>query len=220
MKKGINIDNVNSLFLKRSSRKVFCEGFKEIIPCRNNYGSFLCSVIFAVIPAIIIASSSDTVELFVKSVETFNGIILSLFGIVFTGYAFFQALINDDLLVRLLASPQKINEKKVEGSNNKSMLQESNEYFINVMMLDVFAIFISSFLKITIGSMEKDFTLTNSLILNNTIAFVGIFTYFVIMFRIVWEMKSFVFNIFQLFNAHAGSKAIELINQEESKNKS
>jgi hypothetical protein len=212
----IDIENVKKLFSKRSSKEVFCGAFKEIVPRKDNYGSFICVATFALAPAMIIAISNETIDLFVKAVETFNGIILTLFGIVFTGYAFFQALINDDLLIRLMDSSSKTSEKKAKNSSGKSKLQESNEYFVNIMMLDVFAIFISSFLLITVGSLDSSFSLPLKVVCNNTIAFIGMYLYFITMFCIVWEMKSFVFNIFQLFNAHAGSKAIQLINHEKT----
>lgn len=220
MKKEIDFEIVKELFSKRSSRQVLCGAFKEILPRKDNCGSFLCSVVCAIIPAIIIAMSSKTVDLFVKAVETFNSVILALFAIVFTGYAFFQALINNDLLIRLLDSSQKTKNNEIKNAKKKSKLQESNEYFANVMMLDVFAVFISSFLKLTIGSLESDFCLPIKTIYNNIISFVGIYIYFIIMFCIVWEMKSFVFNTFQLFNAHAGSKAIKLLNEEKTEDES
>lgn len=215
MKKNINVENVTRLFSKRSSRDIFCEALKEILPSKDNYVEFLIISVCAFIPAIIIAISSDTINLFVKAMQTLNSTIITLFGIVFMGYAFFQALINEDLLIRLLNSPQKTDSKNKNNTANKSQLQESNEYFANVMMLDVFGTFVNCFMIITIGSIQSDFSLPIKVLYNNIIAFFGILIYFIIMFCIILEMKSFVFNTFQLFNAHAGSKALEILDKEK-----
>ncbi|MCB2361593.1 hypothetical protein [Clostridium estertheticum] len=212
MRKDINIENVKKLFSKRSSRDIFYEAFNEILPRKDSYGTFIVAIVCSIIPAIIISISSGTVNLFVKAIETLNGTILASFGIIFTGYAFFQALLSDDLLLRLLDSTQKNSAKEGESDVEKSKLQESNEYFANIMMLDVFAIFINAFMIITIGSLGSDFSLPIKTSLNNIFAFIGIYIYLSIMFCIILEMKSFIFNTFQLFNAHAGSKAVELLN--------
>ncbi|MNI90086.1 hypothetical protein D3C73_1475710 [compost metagenome] len=83
------------------------------------------------------------------------------------------------------------------------------------MMLIVTAIVTNAVLLLLVGSLPKDFYLPISNNINNTIAATLIRIYFFYMLLLIWEMKSFVFNMFQLFNAHAGSKAIELINGEQ-----
>lgn len=210
----INIDlkNIEKLFLKRSSTQIFMEAFREIYPRKNTCISFIIIFSIALIPASIIGCSEETVELFVSAVGTFNSIILVLFAVVFTGYSFFQALINKEFLLRLLSSTTKLG-----NLSDKSKLQESNEYFTNIMMLDIFSIMINAFLLITFKSLPRDFCLPLDNYINNTLAIILIWFYFALMFLIVWEMKSFVYNTFQLFNAHAGVKVIALLNEQSEK---
>ena len=40
-----------------------------------------------------------------------------------------------------------------------------------------------------------------------------IYIYFSIIAIVLWEIKSFIFNVFQLFNAYAGNKVVEAIRQ-------
>ena len=54
------------------------------------------------------------------------------------------------------------------------------------------------------------------LIYNKVLATFGIGIYFYFIITIVWEMKSFVFNIFQMFNAYAGTKVLNLFKQDHS----
>ncbi|MDQ0086726.1 cation transport ATPase [Paenibacillus anaericanus] len=218
----IDIKKIEKLISKRSSKAVFMEAFIEILPKRENWISFLIFSVIAIIPALIIGVSINTVELFYKAIANLNPIILALFAIVFTGYALFQALINDDLLKRLIIADGATQNKKSKSKDGtskdesgKSKLQENNEYFVKFMMLIVFAIIINAILLLLVGSLPEDFHLPIKNIFNNMLAAISIWAYFVFMILILWEMKSFVFNMFQLFNAHAGSKAIYLLRNEE-----
>ena len=122
-------------------------------------------------------------------VESLNAIILALFGIVFTGYALFQALIDNNMLERMLI---------VKGE--KTTVQISNEYFLNVMLLDIFCIILNTglllLLKVFPIGLLNYGNLTVAII--STIALFCL--YFTIQILVIWEMKSFVFNIFQFFN--------------------
>lgn len=207
-----NLKKVQKLLEKRSSSMVLEEAFGIICPQKENWLSFIIILLMALISAVIIGISNDTVQLYYKAVEIINNVILVLFGVVFTGYAFFQALINNELLKRLIETDvKKDNKKEEQPEDSKSLLQESNEYFVNVMMLNVVEIIINVIQLIIVGSISKDFRLPISLAINNLLASALIGGYFIFSFLIIWEMKSFVYNTFQLFNAHAGAKAIEII---------
>jgi hypothetical protein len=216
---AIDIKKIEKLFSSRSSLDVFKEALFEILPEKKRWVSFVIFGVISAISAALIGVSKDTIDLFYKAISNLNNIILYLFAIVFTGYALFQALMNNDLLKRLLTTEGKsANSSKDPTSNNetgKSKLQESNEYFVKIMMLMVTAIVINSLLLLLVGSLPKDFFLPLSNAFNNALATIFIWVYFVYMILIIWEMKSFVFNMFQLFNAHAGSKAIELLKSQD-----
>ncbi|MEF2247315.1 hypothetical protein [Paenibacillus sp. IITD108] len=213
---AIDVKKIEKLFSSRSSRALFKEAIIEILPEKDQWASSIIFGVISAVPAGIIGVSKDTVELFYKAVSNLNSIILALFAIVFTGYALFQALVNNDLLRRLIiADAKKSGKRSKEDKTRKSKLQESNEYFIKLMMLIISAIVINALLLLVIGSLPKDFYLPLNNTFNNTMAAILIWIYFLYMFRILWEMKSFVYNMFQLFNAHAGSKAIELLKKQD-----
>ncbi|WP_432776071.1 hypothetical protein AAFJ72_03500 [Brevibacillus gelatini] len=213
---AIDVKKIEKLFSSRSSWTLFKEALIDILTEKDSRSSILVFGIISIIPAGLIGVSKDTVELTYKAVSNLNSIILALFAIVFTGYALFQALVNNDLLRRLLIADAK-KSRKVSGDDNagRSKLQESNEYFIKLMMSIISAIVINVLLLLVIGSLPKDFCLPLNNTINNTMAAILIWIYFLYMFRILWEMKSFVYNMFQLFNAHAGSKAIELLKKQD-----
>lgn len=208
MKKQIDVEVLDNLLKKRSSTSIFLEALIEISPCKVGFARFFIIAFVSLMPSILMAWKIDTIPLFLKAVEIFNTVTIGLFGIVFMGYAFFQALINDDLLIRLLNT-------KINGNDKESKLQESNEYFAKVMMLYIVEIIINILILITLGSVGDYFYLPflkNSV--NNTIAFFLIGAYLNFALNVVWEMKSFVFNLFQLFNSHAATKAFELMKKD------
>lgn len=211
MKYDIDPENIINLFSNDSSNKIFLRAFRILKISKDDWKKSVAILIICLIPTAMISISTDTVILFHTSVEQILNVTLALFGIVFTGYAFFQALINNELLIRMLASTD---EQKDGTKINK--LQETNESFVDLMMMLLLLIIMTLFLKIVVANIPTNFVLFNNGCYNNCTAGMFIEIYFAFSAAIIWEIKSFIFNIFQLFNAHAGARAIEIIdNQSE-----
>lgn len=157
--------------------------------------------------AFLIASNLSTISI-VKDIVGYAGQIqLGLLGIVFTGYALFQALVGDKLLIYLLTLEE----------NQKSKLEESNESFIYLSLLQIMIVVIDLLIYMIMAAIPEDWCLTNINEVNVCIAVVliGYMLYFNI--EAMWELKSFVFNIYQLFNAHAMARVMDIIEKEEDK---
>ena len=202
----INIEYVEELFKVRSHSSLIKEALYDIMPWRIGVKTCLFIVLIVTIPSILMALSSNTINLFLYAVSTINTVILSLFGIVFMGYAFFQALLSDDLLIWLLKDSVKSDVKL-----NKSKLLESNEYFAKVMFLDVGMILANIIIMFIMNGIHSERILNISYSGYSGITFVVIFSYFYFAINVIWEMNSFIYNLFQLFNCHAGAKAIEIL---------
>lgn len=203
MKAEINIDVLQNLIKKQTSGKLILEALKVFKISKKNWKQQSCLYISSFLVALVVGMSKSTVSVVADSAQLILDIILALFGIVFTGYALFQALINNELLIRLLCDTSK--DAKEE---EKSKLQETNETFVKCMLLNIVAIIVSLLLRITISCVPENYILFKALVFNNVIAtfLISIYYYFVI--TIIWEVKSFVFNIFQLFNAYAGTRVL------------
>lgn len=206
MKTEINLDIVMQLLKKKSSSELLRESLQIFRFSKKTIKKQSIIMIISVIVALFVGTSIDTQSVMINTIQTIIDIILALFGIVFTGYAFFQALINNELLIRLISDTSK------DGKEEKSKLQETNETFIECMLLDIVAILLSLLLKIIIDSLPNDYLLFDVMVYNNVLATVLITMYFYFILSIMWEIKSFVFNLFQLFNAYAGTRILELLN--------
>ena len=213
MKHDIDPENIVNLFSENSSNKMLLRAFRILNISKDGWGKNMAILVICSIPTIVISMSIDTVTLFHTSAEQILNVTLALFGIVFTGYAFFQALINNELLMRMLASTNDQKDKKKNGKKI-SKLQETNENFVELMMMILLLFTITLLLKIVIAAVPTDFVLFNNTCYNNCSAGIFIEIYFAFSTTIIWEVKSFIFNIFQLFNAHAGARAIEIIDSQ------
>lgn len=211
MKAEINIDVLQKLLKGQTSEKLILEALNIFKISKKNCKQQFCLYIISLIVALSVGMSKNTVSVVVDSAQLILDIILALFGIVFTGYALFQALINNELLIRLLCTTSRDSKKE-----EKSKLQETNETFVKCMLLNVVAIIVSLLLRITISCIPEEFVVFKELVYNNITAAFLISLYFYFIITIVWEIKSFVFNIFQLFNAYAGTRVLKLFEDDSN----
>jgi hypothetical protein len=174
----------------------------------NIFARILTAIIF-IAPSLLIGFQ-NTVQIMSETLEIVMNVLLALFGVVFTGYVFLQALFNAELVKLLIESVDIDKHDKVE----KSKLQETNEKFLSLMMLFLVAIFISFLLRIIILGIPESYLLFPSIIANEIIAVLLIEAYFYFIGVILWNMVSFIFNLFQLFNMYAVSKYVKAMEQE------
>lgn len=201
------LKNVEKLIKVETSEKKMLSAFNIFKPTHKNWKKYLCIIAICLVPAFLTSTSPDTVTIFSESLDAIFNVTLALFGIIFTGYAFFQALVNDELLLDMLE------EDNIEKSESK--LQETNEFFVESMMRYVLAILLLLLLKLTILAIPKDWILVKNIFWSNVIAGIFIEIYYVFNVFILWETKSFIFNVFQLFNAHAIARVIEILDNDK-----
>lgn len=210
MKQEIDVNVLMELFQDRSSNSVFLDSLSLFKLTKENIRVAISLFGMSLIPGYFIGVSQSTVSIFCETIGIALDLLVALFGIVFTGYAFFQALINRTLLVRLFVAT------KTKKGRTISELQNTNENFIELMMVIILSLLVSFFLKILLGSFEYEFAVFSNNAINEFVAVIGITIYLYFIFIVIWEIKSFVFNIFQLFNAHAATKLLDIL-EDESK---
>ena len=117
---------------------------------------------------------------------------------------------NKKMLLQLLEDT-----KVDENGEEKSRLQDINENFVYLMLLQVVGIMTALIIKIVLLCVADNFTLFMSIIINNIIAMGLISAYFIFIGIILWRTVSFVSSIFQLFNIYAVTRVLEMIDEEE-----
>lgn len=210
MENKIDPEKIESLLIIPSSSKLLLLALVEISPRHVGFIRIFLITLISIILSLILIISSNTRVSFVSAVGLCNTTIIGIFGATFMGYALFQALISDNLLIRLIN--EKIEESKKDRKSSNHMAA-TNQYFARVMMLDIASIMLNIILITAFN--DNVITLSINPFANNALTTFGIFIYFSFTFSVIWEMKSFVFNLYQLFNFHAIEKAIELFNRQE-----
>lgn len=202
-------DPIEELLEQKASESLLIESFGIYKLKKSNLLKCLVFGILCAILSYAIGVSNDTINIFTSIVDTTLSIVLALLGIAFTGYTFFQALINGKLIELLISGRnQKI---------NKNNFTEINESFVELMMLYISITIISFFLKIFCASVDGGLWLTKNLTINNMLAMLGSFVYLYISVMAIWHIKSFVYNIFQLFNMRAVREYLDLKKKENEK---
>lgn len=201
------VQNANKLIENKSSKRMIYESLKLLVFNKKSILRKILFIFFEMVISIIIAKNLETVRLVKEIVSYIGQIQLGLIGIVFTGYALFQALIGDKLMLYLLSSEK----------DEKSKLEESNESFIYLIIIQIIALLLDLLMYIIMLVVPDNWYFTNNDELNVCVAAVFIAFMLYLNVEAIWELKSFIFNVYQLFNAHAVSRVVDIIEREKMK---
>ena len=201
------MDNINDLTTESNSKSMLKKSLSLLSVNKQNVIRKLLFVGVELFVALIVARQFDTIIILNSIVEVFINVMLALLAIVFTGYAFFQALLNDRLLIALIS----------DDSGKKNKLVETNSYFVQVMMIQIFCLLVNIVVIISTIIIPDDWSWLSSKGINELIAALLIFAYLHLNIECIWEMKSFIFNTFQLFNLYAYSRIVSILKQEKDK---
>lgn len=207
----INIDKENlinnsmDLIIENNSNYVLRKSFLLLKINRKNIGRKIIFIILEVIAAIFIAEQATTINIVREIVEVLISVMLALLAIVFTGYTIFQALLNDRLLIALVS----------DDSDKKNKLVETNSYFVEVMMLQIFFLMVNILVIIFLFLLPDDWSLLTNNRINELLATGLILLHLHLNLECIWEMKSFIFNTFQLFNLYAYSRVLNIVNNDK-----
>lgn len=119
------LQNAEALGKKSSSSSVFLKSLTLLKFSKDNTIRKIIFIVAEGYATSAILRQHITIPISKEIAGMLISIIISLIAIVFTGYALFQALINDRLLITLLSV----------DSNKNANLAKTNEYFAEVMTI-------------------------------------------------------------------------------------
>lgn len=200
---------IANMMKSKTSIQMLKDAIKEIIPQKKQRIHVIVFCFISLLISFLVCHNDNTIKTFANMVEEINVVVIAVFGIVFTGYSLFQALIDSNTINRMLE----------ESENKKTYLQICNEYFLNVMILNIISIIINLIIILLAESIEREIMLPIPTAVNIFISTVTMSIYFLFEFLVMWEMKSFVYNVYQLFNIYACSVAYNKIVKKDNKEK-
>ena len=202
------VQNAQKLSINIDSTQMLRAAFELIKIKRESIKRKVIFLIPISIVCLMLTMSKETISQTESILEMINTVILSLFAVVFTGYALFQALMGDKLLLLLLMT------ESTNDNDASSKLEEANIYFVKVMLLQFFLVMVNLSVRIFLKLIPADWTLFDSIACNERICFVMLLILLYVNMDVIWETKSFIFNVFQLFNLHAFSRTVDILEKE------
>lgn len=199
------LENAEKLKRRTSSCKMFMDSLVLLKPTRDNWIRKLISLVLEIFAAFVISNQVNTIAMTKEITSILMTILVALIAIVFTGYAFFQALINDELLIALLS----VEDEK------KGNLLNTNKYFAEVMEFQLFCLLLDLVVVVMTIIVPKEWVLLSNNNVNEMISTVLISFVFYCNVEGAFEMRSFIFNVFQLFNLHAYARLLEITKRGE-----
>lgn len=209
MEKERIVKNAQKLSVDVNSDQMLRRAFALLKVDKKNVKRKILFLLLTGAWAWMLAKNEKTIELTETTIELLNTVILAIFGITFTGYSLFQAMIADDLLMLLI----EVGSTDDQGASSK--LEETNIYFIKVMLLQFIIIVIDLILRIFLNLIPEEWGLLNSKTLNEGICFIGLLALLWLNMETVWEVKSFIFNIFQVCNLHDLSRILDILKKDK-----
>lgn len=207
---NLKIDNIEKLLHSEPSERLLLKAIKALKMQRKDRKSRFILFMVCAILGLTVSWCNDTVAIMRDSVDTILNVLTSVFGVIFTGYALLQAFMNKHLLMQLITDTKREN-----SGEEKSRLQDINENFIFLMLLQIVGIIAAVTIKIVLLCIPNNALFFGNLIVNNVGASLLCIGYFYFNGIVLWRTVAFVSSIFQLFNAYAVTRIIEILDEEK-----
>lgn len=192
-----------------SSRTMVVKSFSKIKVCKENA---IVSIVIAVISFVLsysIVMQNNTIIIATDIIEFLFTIIMAVFGILLTVYSIVLAFFNEDFMKRLA----KID---IDG---KSALKDNTEYLESILYLYFISIFTSVIILVFFKSVNGYFKITKDFRLNNLLAIFFIAVYLTYNLRIIYELKSTIYNMAMIFRHGISYKLLDLEKKRQKEEK-
>lgn len=163
---------------------------EELRPNKKNWFGAVVSLILGIGLTVTLVRSEETVSLAGNLCGILLDVQIAIFGCIFAVYSILLAFLSDDYIKKLV---------RIGYRDHTSYLKASTRYYEAALFIYFVAIGVSLIYKLIIECMPQYYILTDNNQVNELLAGVALFTYFVYSIRAVYELKSIVGNTLLLF---------------------
>lgn len=200
------IDSIEKIWSDDTFGKLFINSLGKIKPSPRR--SIFLLVVFVVIYTTYVThfiKEINAIDSTLSIINTINSVFIPIFAVIITGFAIFQALTNGRTLLALLRA----------NENEKSKFQEYNYFFFSISILYLFFIILNFTLTVFLNNTSHDWYIVYfSIDVNNKLFSFLVSIYLTCVINSLIEMKSFIYNLYQVFSASATANAIEYFNSD------
>ncbi|MHC1747453.1 MAG: hypothetical protein AB9856_03575 [Cellulosilyticaceae bacterium] len=190
------------------AKHLMLNSLKELLPIEGNKFGFYFSIIVGFLLSCIIGKSENTILLLAQVSDKLLQTLLTIFGCVFAVYSILLAFLNDSYIKRLC---------KTNYDKNSSYLKKSTSYYESVLFLYFIAIGVNGILLLFLICIKPNFILLNNHLMNNMLAVILIWVYLGFTIRVLYELKSTIYNTIVLFRASIAYKLIDFAKDDNEK---
>lgn len=191
----------------KPSHILIIKAFKEIKPSPQNWCSYVIFFLLSAYTAASISFAKETVELVSVIAHHLIEIQLAIFGCIFAVYSILLAFLSDGYMKRLA---------RIKEKDKTSMLKNSITYYESVLFLYFISIISSGALIVLTDFLPFDASLTSNLMLDNVLSAIGLLVYLLYCFRVIYEVKSTIYNTIVLFRASIAYRFIDFLEEESN----
>lgn len=206
------LQEVQNLVKVTSSDQLMKQSFKRFFSYDNlkrNWRPYLFFSIISLVATILFFYQKEKMEHISALVSYANDILLGLLGIVFAGYALFQASLSDRLIKSMF-----VRSKNEMADSNKVSLKYTklNESFFELMLLYVIAITLNIVIFLVLNN--GDIFISWLYVHIHLLLYLFLFLYILFFISVLWELKFFIFNLYSLINASVANEILHSIKEE------
>lgn len=209
MNKDPYFSSIDDFVETTPAHNLILTSMQALLPDKKNWLGFVLCIGIGAILAYIIGCAEDTVSLTEQTCDIILGVQLSIFACIFAVYSILLAFLSDNYIKKLL---------KINYGNGSSYLRTSTTYFESALFVYFVAIILSLVLKLFLACIPDNYVLTKSNSVNTIMAISLLFIYYTFSLRVVYELKSMIYNTIILFRASLAYKILSFV-EEDRKNK-
>lgn len=184
---------------KTPAKKMIVHALNEIKPDKDNWIAFAISFFLGTFFAFIVGINENTVKILLAIEGVLLNVLLYIFGYLFTIYAILLAFLSDSYV-------QKLSELKQD--DGVSFLKSSTSYYESVLFLYFIGLTTTGIIMLFLNCIENEWTLTPYILVNNILVSLFLIIYFTFIFRIIYELKSTIYNTIVLFRQSLAYKVL------------
>lgn len=198
MKNNKKKDNKENKFIYE---KIALEVIKPKKDITSSITQLVISIILGFSISIIISLNEHTVFIFKEILLLMNDIFIAFIAMELGAYAIFQALLKNNLVYQLY--------------KQNNLLEKSNSGFLGVILLFWFCIMVNIILIIILKVVPDSFVLFQINTLNVFLCCLCSGIYFSLHLRVLFEVRNFAINLYNVFQAHNKISLLEYMEEEK-----
>ena len=211
MSENIYPDSVKDLIDTAPAHKLIRKSMRILLPDKNNWFGILLSGSVGIVLSYNVGTAEDTVFMTMQLCDILLSVQLTIFGCIFAVYSILLAFLSDSYIKKL---------SHIGYGDGSTYLVTSTQYYESELFTYFIAIMVSLVLKLSLNCMPLNYTLTNSHFLNECLATVLLTAYITFSIRVIYELKSIIYNTIFLFRASLAYKIISFAEAEQEERQS